>query len=245
MAHDTARSSATPADHLQAYGGIIIVVALSLIVGSLFASIASGLASAFVPEESVTIEALSTAASFVGFIVVGVGYLAARDEWDLIRLERPTRRDMLWVGGGLLALFAVYLAGSAAMSALGIESGDSVLAQQGEANPIYFLYLTVITIVLVGPAEELIFRGIAYGELRRLWGPIPAIIGSSAVFASIHLWSFSGDGAIISLLMVFILGSVLAAIYEKSGNLIVVAVAHGLFNAVQFVASYLSVTGLV
>ncbi|MFC7202715.1 CPBP family intramembrane glutamic endopeptidase [Haloferax namakaokahaiae] len=245
MAHDTARSSATPADHLQAYGGIIIVVALSIIVGGLFGSIALGLASGFVPADSPVAAAFSTAAQFIGFGAVGLGYLAVRDEWDLIRLERPTRRDMLWVGGGLLALFAVYLAGSAVMSALGIESGDSVLAQQGEANPVYFLYLTVITILLVGPAEELIFRGIAYGELRRLWGPIPAIIGSSAVFASIHVWSFSGDGAIISLLMVFILGSVLAAIYERSGNLVVVAVAHGLFNAVQFVASYLSVTGLL
>lgn len=245
MAHDTAHSSATPADHLQAYGGIIIVVALAVIVGGLFSAIGQGLVAGFLPADDPLVQAAGSAASFIGFGTVGLGYLAARDEWDLIRLERPTRRDLLWVGGGLVALFVVYLVGTAAMSVLGIESGESVIAQQGEANPVYFLYLTVVTIVLVGPAEELIFRGIVYGELRRLWGPIPAIIGSSAVFASIHLWSFSGAGMLISLLMVFLLGSVLAAIYERSGNLIVVAVAHGLFNAVQFVVSYADATGLV
>lgn len=109
----------------------------------------------------------------------------------------------------------------------------------------YFLYLTVVTIVLVGPAEELIFRGIAFGELRRLWGPAPAVVLSSLVFASIHLWSFSGEGLYVSLGMVLVLGSVLAVVYERSGNLLVVALVHGLYNAVQFLVSYAQATGLV
>ncbi|ELZ79544.1 CAAX amino terminal protease family protein [Haloferax larsenii JCM 13917] len=245
MAHDTARSSATPADHLQAYGGIIIVVALTLIVGAVFGSVAHGLASGFLDSSDPLLEALQSAGTFVGFGAVGLGYLAARDDWELIRLESPSKRDLLWIAGGLVALFGVYLGGSALMSALNVQSGDSVIAQQGAQNPMYFLYLTVVTIVLVGPAEELIFRGVVFGELRRLWGPLPAIVLSSAVFASIHVWSFTGAGALVSLGMVFVLGGVLAAIYEKSGNLAVAAVVHGLFNAVQFVVSYAQTTGLV
>lgn len=73
---------------------------------------------------------------------------------------------------------------------------------------------------------------------------MPAIALSSLVFASIHLWSFSGEGMYVSLAMVFLLGSVLAVVYEKSGNLLVAAVVHGLFNAVQFLVSYAQATGL-
>ncbi|KAB1198071.1 MULTISPECIES: CPBP family intramembrane glutamic endopeptidase [Haloferax] len=244
MAHDSAHSTASPGDHLQAYGGIIIVVALSLIIGALFGSIAGGIASGFVPATDPLVDAIASAAQFVGFGVVGLGYLASRDDWDIVRLETPSKRDIVWIAGGLGALLVVYLGATALMNVLGIQSGESVLAQQGQENPVYFLYLTVVTILLVGPTEELVFRGIAYGELRRLWGPAPAVVLSSAVFASIHLWSFSGEGMFISLAMVFVLGSVLAVIYEKSGNLVVAAVAHGLFNAVQFLASYAQATGL-
>ncbi|ELZ68522.1 CAAX amino terminal protease family protein [Haloferax sp. ATCC BAA-644] len=245
MAHDTARSSASLADHLQAYGGIIIVVALSLLVGATFGSLAGGLARGAVPGDTALVGEIQTAAQFVGFGVVGAGYLSMRDDWELIRFERPTARDGLWIAGGFVAVMGVYLGASALMSALGIQSGDSVIAQQGRENPVYFLYLTVITIVLVGPAEELIFRGIAFGELRRLWGPAPAVVLSSLVFASIHLWSFSGEGLYVSLGMVLVLGSVLAVVYERSGNLLVVALVHGLYNAVQFLVSYAQATGMV
>ncbi|KAB1187419.1 MULTISPECIES: CPBP family intramembrane glutamic endopeptidase [Haloferax] len=245
MAHDSVRSSASPADHLQAYGGIIIVVALALIVGATFGAVASGIGRGFLAPSDPLVDAIASAGQFIGFGVVGLAYLAARDDWDIIRLEAPTKRDMLWIGGGLVALLVVYLGATALMNLLDIQSGESVLAQQGRENPVYFLYLTVVTIFLVGPTEELIFRGIAYGELRRLWGPAPAVVLSSAVFASIHLWSFSGEGMFISLGMVFVLGSVLAIIYEQSGNLAVAAVAHGLFNAVQFLASYAQSTGLL
>jgi membrane protease YdiL (CAAX protease family) len=244
MAHDSARSSASPGDHLQAYGGILIVVALALIVGSVFGALVSSIGRGFVSPSDPLLDALASAGQFVGFGVVGLGYVASRDDWDIIDLERPSRRDLLWVAAGLGALLVVYLGASTLMNVLGIQSGESVLAQQGQQNPVYFLYLTVVTIVLVGPTEELIFRGIVFGELRRLWGPAPAIVLSSAVFASIHLWSFSGEGMLISLGMVFVLGSVLAIIYEVSGNLAVAAIAHGLFNAVQFLAGYAQSVGL-
>lgn len=79
----------------------------------------------------------------------------------------------------------------------------------------------------------------------RAVGGDPAVVLSSLVFASIHLWSFSGEGLYVSLGMVLVLGSVLAVVYERSGNLLVVALVHGLYNAVQFLVSYAQATGLV
>ncbi|ELZ96494.1 hypothetical protein C440_05083 [Haloferax mucosum ATCC BAA-1512] len=245
MAHDSARASGSPGDHFQAYGGIIIVVTLALIVGGTFGNLTRGLVTGFLPATNPLVGALSSAAQFVGFGVVGFGYLSARNDWDLVRFDWPTRGDLVWIVGGIVALFGVYFGATILMNVLNVQGGNSVINQQGQRNPAYFLYLTVVTIVLVGPMEELIFRGIVFGELRRLWGPVPGIVLSSLVFASIHLWSFSGDGMYVSLGLVFVLGGVLAVLYEKSGNLLVAAVVHGLFNAVQFVVSYLQATGMV
>lgn len=140
---------------------------------------------------------------------------------------------------------SVYLGASALILTLGIQSGDSIIVQQGRENPMYSLYLAVVIIVLIGPVEELIFRGIALDGPRRLWEPAPAIVLSSLVPVSIHLWSLSDEGLCVSLGTVLVLGSVLMVIYERSGNLLVIVLVHRPYNAVQFLMSYVQVTGLI
>jgi len=65
------------------------------------------------------------------------------------------------------------------------------------------------------------------------------------VFAAVHVTSYSGQGLLATLATVLVLGGVLGVIYEKSRNLVVPAIVHGLFNTVQFVAVYATSTGLV
>ena len=40
-------------------------------------------------------------------------------------------------------------------------------------------------------------------------------------------------------------GAVLGALYEHTGNLVVPAVAHGVYNAVTFGVEYLELTGVL
>jgi hypothetical protein len=65
------------------------------------------------------------------------------------------------------------------------------------------------------------------------------------VFAAVHVSSYSGEGLLATLAVVLLLGGALGVLYEKSGNLVVPAVVHGLFNAVQFAAAYATATGIV
>ena len=78
---------------------------------------------------------------------------------------------------------------------------------------------------LVAPiAEEVFFRGIVYGFLRR-WGMVVALVGSTVAFVLAHAIS-SG----IPLTQI-VGGVVFAVAYEVTGNLVVPITIHVLGNA--------------
>jgi len=243
-----ARSSSLddPRTHLRALGGAFVVVALVVLVASIAVSIGGSLlASAGIARESALGLALRSAFQFVGFGVAGVGYLLVTDQTDLVPVRVPTRRDLKWLAGGFGALLALYVGIVAVLNALGIQGGESVIVEQGTGQPVYFLYLVPVTLLLVGPTEELIFRGIVQGLFRRAYGPAVAVAAASAVFAAVHISSYSGEGVLATLATILVLGGVLGVVYEKSDNLVVPALVHGLFNTVQFVAVYATTTGVV
>jgi membrane protease YdiL (CAAX protease family) len=81
---------------------------------------------------------------------------------------------------------------------------------------------------LIAPvAEEVFFRGIVYGFLRK-WGAMLAIIGSTVVFAGAHAF-------LTPVPLIQIMGGILFAIaYEVEGNLLVPVVIHILGNTTIF-----------
>lgn len=85
------------------------------------------------------------------------------------------------------------------------------------------LALTVVLACLVGPvAEELLFRGVVFGLLRRYSSRGIAILASSALFAALHT-------NLIGFFPIVALGGLLAVLYERSGSLagpIAVHIAH-------------------
>ena len=86
---------------------------------------------------------------------------------------------------------------------------------------------------LVSPiAEEVFFRGIVYGFLRR-WGVLAALIGTTVIFVGAH--------AIISRIPLtqVVGGLVFAAAYEVEGNLMVPITIHALGNIAIFSLSLL------
>ena len=63
------------------------------------------------------------------------------------------------------------------------------------------------------------------------------------MFASIHLFSLSGDGKFVYIVIAFVLALALGAACEYTDNFTVPALIHGAYNAVQFASAYLTATG--
>jgi membrane protease YdiL (CAAX protease family) len=246
MAPDVHSSFRDPRAHVRAIGGAFLVVALVVLLALLSVSLGLPLIDAAgIARDSALGLALRSAFQFVGFGVAGVGYLLVTDRTDLVSVRVPTHTDLKWLAGGIAVLLALYVVATVTFDALGIGGADSAIVAQGSDQPIYFLYLIPVTILLVGPTEELIFRGILQGLFREPYGSAGAVAAASVVFAAVHLSSYSGDGLLATLSVVLLLGGALGVIYEKSDNLVVPAVVHGLFNTVQFLGAYATTTGLL
>jgi uncharacterized protein len=108
----------------------------------------------------------------------------------------------------------------------GVDQTQEALSQSATVPgllPIVFLSGVIIAPI----AEEVVFRGYLYKAFRDRFKPSYAIVLSAALFSVIHL-------ELLAAAPLFIIGVVLAYVYEKTGNLMAPITLHVLNNAVAF-----------
>lgn len=236
-------------DRLRTVGEMLFFGLGTLLVGAVvgnFAIILLESAGIRIPRQSARSILVGTfAVQGITFFGMGAAYLFYTEHGrHLIDVHVPDLRDIGYFVGGTIALFICLIGLTAISQLLGISPAQSVVTKPN--NPTLFLLLIPISILLVGPAEELVFRGIIQGRLRQVFGPVVAIVLASLIFASVHLPGLLGNdltAQIATVSIVFILALILGSLYELSGNLLVPALVHGLYNAFQFLIQYLRVTG--
>ena len=141
------------------------------------------------------------------------------------RMDHPLRRALTGLAAGGGALAAAYLAAALVQAVFKASPQEHPLvpvlaASSGLGEK---LVLIVGACALLPVLEETLFRGIFYGALRRQWGVVGSVLASAVVFAAAHQ-----DSA--ALLPYLLVGVVLAWLYERSGSLLTVTVAHAAFN---------------
>ncbi|MGM0604057.1 MAG: CPBP family intramembrane glutamic endopeptidase [Halobacteriota archaeon] len=196
--------------------------------------------------ESTELRIATTVVQFIAF-GIGVGwYLRATDRWDLIGVRTPTIRHVGYIVIGSVALLGAQVLLSLLLDAIGVSTGANRAITDGMGEPTYFLAMIGISLLLVGPAEELLFRGVLQGRLRASWGAWPAIVLSTVVFGAIHLPAIVGDPGqqYATIALVGTLGLLLGYLYERTGNIVVPAVVHGVHNAAVFGIQYLAAIGV-
>lgn len=220
-------------------------VAIGLLVAGLVVSIVFGVV--FTVPLVLFGGNLSGSVTFLAFAAVGqLAFLAVGGVYVRrtggVTVRWPTRRDLAYVGGGLLAAFALVLGISIAAAAAGVAPGGSVFDDPIARDPTVALGLAALSIVLVAPAEELLFRGAIQGRLRRAFGPTGAILGASLIFGAIHFVNFTGSvvGAVVGAGVVTVGGAVFGVVYERTRNLVVPILAHGAYNTTLLVTAFLT-----
>lgn len=216
--------------------GAIVILAVATVVGLFGVDLASRPALRLV---------LSTFfLQGVTFGGIAILYLKGRDlGFGFVPVRLPDKRDGAVIVGGSIAILGLLFVASSVITALGLNSAQNQIVEVGRQNPSVFLLLIPLQFLLVGPGEELLFRGLVQGTLRESLHPARAIILASALFASIHLFSLSGEGKLVYIGIAFVLALVLGGAYEYTDNIAVPAVIHGTYNAVQFAGAYLTATG--
>lgn len=223
---------------------LAIAVAVGLLVSGLVGSIAFGIV--FTVPLLLFGSDLGSSTTFLAFAAIGqlaflvVGGAYVRRLGD-VTIHWPTRRDLVYAVGGVFTALVLVITISAAAAAAGVGPGGSVFDDPIANDPTVALGLAALSIVLVAPAEELLFRGAIQGRLRRAFGAAGAIAGASLIFGSIHFLNFTGSvvGAVVGAGVVTVGGAVFGTIYERTGNLLVPILAHGAYNTVLLVATFL------
>lgn len=185
---------------------------------------------------------VSAALQFFGFLLAGVGYLSWADDRSLIGFRVPSLRDIGLAVGGFAAIFIANIGLTQLIRVLGLDTAENSVVTVGRANPEVFLVMVPISLLLVAPGEELIFRGVVQGLFKRAYGPLPAILITSALFGVAHYIALSGSGKLVYVAVAAILGLILGTIYELSDNLVVPTLAHGIWNSYLFLGQWAIVT---
>jgi membrane protease YdiL (CAAX protease family) len=174
---------------------------------------------------------------------VAAVYLRARGLGPAyIGLSVPDLRELIWVASGyVLALVGAMAVGIVAILA-GLDPAQNRISEVGQGNPEVFLLLIPISFLLIGPGEELLFRGLVQGALREVFGSVPAILLASVIFAAAHVTSLSGplSGRLVTVGLLLVPAIVLGAVYECTENIAVPALVHGAYNATLFGLAYAS-----
>lgn len=178
---------------------------------------------------------------FTGYLLVGLGYLAWRGIPELVGIRNPTLQDLTVIVAGFLAFVLLMFTVESAIDLLGVQTAENEAIEQGSEHPELFLALIPIQFLFTGPAEELIFRGVFQGLLRRTGGVLLGLLGSSLIFALFHIPALSGSETIpliATLSILFISGLFMAGLYEYTGTLVVPIIVHALWNSLLFGMQY-------
>ncbi len=185
-----------------------------------------------------------------GFVIYGIPIATASFLCGRAILRRALRCNLsaLKIGLGIFGIFSLLgMVIAAIVLALTLMVDPAASNVLHKPNPVlhiphrYAWIMVWVSLFVVGPAEEYIFRGFVYGGLLSLfrgrsWLFLAFV--SSALFALAHLYYALVYG-VASLAMfseLILIGMAFALIfYLSGGNLLIPALLHGVYDASGFV----------
>ncbi|GGN87546.1 CPBP family intramembrane glutamic endopeptidase [Haloarcula pellucida] len=235
-------------------GGLLLGFALTFLVAGL---LIVGIGLELSPALSIVLSLVFVQG--IGCAGVALSYLKVRPHLagpirDLLQLSEtvprfdisaavPSMRDAATIVAGYLVAIGGALLGSAAITVVQrvtgteLETGTNQAAQIGMENPEVLLLLIPASILVIGPGEEMLFRGVVQGRIREVFSPVPGVLIPSVIFAGLHWFALSGgspQGNLVTLGVLVVPALVFGVAYEYTDNIVVPALIHGLYNATLF-----------
>ena len=221
--------------------GIVLVLVFSLVVSGL------GLAIGGLPL-AVSLGLSLLLGQYVAFGGLALGYLLYRGfdgsgVVSYLGVRWPSLKEIGLVIGGWVSILIIVVLISTILQLLGPEPAANQSAELAMQNPAIIPLLIAASFLVIGPAEEVLYRGIVQGRLRESISAVPAIAIASAIFAVVHVIALTGglEGRLTTIAVLFFPSLVFGAVYEYTNNIVVPALLHGLHNAVIFTVLYIVV----
>lgn len=191
---------------------------------------------------NITAGPLYFASIIIGSQVIGLGgislfYLWITDE-PITFFKFDTDdilEDVLLIGGIALLVFGASMISTIITTVVGIEGAENAVQGSLEQDPRNIYVFIALSILVVGPLEELFFRGVVQEHFTKLFSEYTAIIFGAVIFSAIHIPSIIGDSPasyVPYLSVLFVGGALFGYAYYRTQNLAVPMLAHGFYNAI-------------
>lgn len=107
------------------------------------------------------------------------------------------------------------------------QVGSIYQMKEGE-NP---LFLGLLLAFLVGPAEEIFWRGYVQRTLGGKYGEWMALIVTTLVYALVHIWSFN----FMLIMAALVCGAFWGLLYKYTKNMVVLIISHAVWDVLVFI----------
>jgi len=238
----TARFRAFVVAACLGFGGLVFG---SLLVLAVLVVLLLGGVVTYPPSAAVQILLSTIFVQGIAFGTVAYAYSRYRDAGGrFTTFTVPTIGQLGLVVVGWAGAFAASIGVAIVFQETNAPTAKNVVENLGVAHPEVLLLLIPLAFLLVGPGEELLFRGVVQGRLREQFGPVSAILLASLIFASAHFTSLSGSlsGRVVTISALFVISLILGALYEYTQTLTVPALVHGAYDASKFAILYVYLT---
>lgn len=183
----------------------------------------------------------------IGLGLLGTIYLNAiyKEPFKKIKFNFE-RKHLVYIAGIVLVVILFNVGSQAISSYIDIQTAENTIQQYLNSTENIIVFF-IISLIVVGPLEEYFYRGIMQERFKDAFEPLHAIILTSLLFSVTHLGSMVGsdpEGYIIYLISLFAGAMIFGYSYEKTDNLAIPMLAHGLYNGVLAI-SLLRGTGLL
>jgi membrane protease YdiL (CAAX protease family) len=172
-------------------------------------------------------------------IILAITLLFAKYEGATFRqlgLKKPSLKTIAIVS--LAAVLLLFLAGGISLVqeiALGPDPNAELLTEALlPRDMLQLIALIGLSLALVGPAEELAFRGFVQKGFENSYGKAAGLVIVSVLFGLLH-----GLNSLRSILPVTVVSLFLGYIWQKTdGNTVASAWMHGLYDAIAIAVTY-------
>jgi membrane protease YdiL (CAAX protease family) len=218
-------------------GGLIVAA----LVGTLVATVATVGLLGNDPGVTVTFLA-ATVGTELPFLLVGAAYLGYRSSFRP-SVRMPGREALPTLLGGLLASLVTvaisYAVTDTVLPAIELSPGFTQYSPLGELTGVGLVLGAVLSLLVIAPVEEFLFRGVIQGRLRAALDPVGATVLAGAAFALFHVYPvalLSPPPLVVLHMATYytVMGSIFGLVYHRTGTLVAPVVVHGAFNAVLF-----------
>jgi len=161
---------------------------------------------------------------------------------DFLNYSMPSLRELGQTVLTFVGIIALVIVAAIVIQALGLEAASNSAGETASANPEVIPFLILASFLLIGPGEELLFRGVIQGTLREHFSAPAAIFLASGAFAPLHITALIGDlqAGLVTIAVLFLPSLAFGYAYERTDNLVVPALAHGIYDAFLFAMLYLA-----